>query len=107
VGVSKVEAAHPVFDVVIKENGTIKPLMYPDFSQTGRRQEIAEVYFFEGSLYISDVTTLLNRKSFYHDRTLAYIVPRYKSLEIDEMIDFLFAETILNNIDQIKSNSHQ
>ncbi|MCX5831436.1 MAG: acylneuraminate cytidylyltransferase family protein [Deltaproteobacteria bacterium] len=105
VGVSKVEAAHPAFDVVIKETGTIKPFMYPDFSQAVRRQDIADIYFFEGSLYISDTETLLEKSSFYHDRTLPYIVPRYKSLEIDEQIDFLFAETILNNIEKINNNA--
>ena len=105
VGVSKVEAAHPAFDVVIRENGTIKPLMYPDFSRAVRRQEITDVYFFEGSLYISDTEVLLKKKSFYHDRTLPYIVPRYKSLEIDEQIDFIYAEAILNNLEKIKKQA--
>lgn len=105
VGVCKVEATHPAFDVVIKENGTIKPFMSRDFSQTGRRQDLSDLYFFEGSLYISDTAVLLERKSFYHERTLPYIVPRYKSLEIDEQIDFIFAEATLNNLDKIKNRS--
>jgi len=105
VGVCKVEATHPAFDVVIKENGTIKPFMFQDFSQTGRRQDLTDLYFFEGSLYISDTAVLLSKKSFYHERTLPYIVPRYKSLEIDERIDFIFAEATLNNLDKIKNRS--
>lgn len=104
VGVSKVEAAHPAFDVIIRKNGTIKPLMYPDFSHAVRRQDITDIYFFEGSLYISDTTVLLEKRSFYHDRTLPYIVPRYKSLEIDEQIDFIYAESILKNLDIIKKS---
>jgi N-acylneuraminate cytidylyltransferase/CMP-N,N'-diacetyllegionaminic acid synthase len=79
--------------------------MYPDFSQAVRRQDITDIHFFEGSLYISDAETLLKKRSFYHDRTLAYIVPRYKSLEIDEHIDFLFVEAILNNLEKIKNNA--
>lgn len=103
VSVCKVEVAHPFFDVIVRDNGTIKPFMYPNFSQACRRQDITELYFFEGSLYISDVNTLVKERTFYHNRTLAYIVPRYKSLEIDEKIDLILAEAILNNIEKIKN----
>ena len=67
-----------------------------------RRQEIKELYFFEGSVYISDIQVLLKEKSFYHDRTLPFVVPRWKSLEIDEIIDLLTAETVLKNLSLIK-----
>lgn len=103
VSVCKVEAAHPFFDVIVRGNGTIKPFMYPNFSHACRRQDITELYFFEGSIYISDVSTLIKERTFYHNRTLAYIVPRYKSLEIDEKIDLILADAILNNIEKIKN----
>jgi len=107
VGVCKVEATHPAFDVVINDNGTLKPFMYDDFSRPLRRQDISDLYFFEGSLYISDTEVLLREKTFYHDRTLPYIMPRYKSLEIDEQIDFIFVEAVLNNIEIIKRINDQ
>lgn len=102
VGVSEVVAAHPVFDVEIRENGLIKPYMHENFSFAGRRQEITPLYFFEGSLYISDVSVLLEQKSFYHERTLAYAVPKWKSFEIDDLVDFICVEAIMKNIHQIK-----
>jgi len=104
VGVCKVEAAHPVFDVVINEKGLIEPYLNKDFSMAGRRQDITPLYFFEGSLYISDIMVLLDKKSFYHDRTLPYIVPRYKSIEIDELLDLVCAEAIMKNIESIKKS---
>ena len=96
VGVAKVEATHPVFDVRINDGGLIEPYATENFS-TFRRQEIEDLYHFEGSLYISDTKVLLKEKTFYHERTLPYIVPRWKSLEIDEMVDMITAEALINN----------
>ena len=71
-------------------------------SKVFRRQEIEELFFFEGSIYVSDIEVLLKEKGFYHDRTLPFVVPRWKSLEIDEIIDLLTAETVLKNLSLIK-----
>ena len=98
VGVSKVEAAHPLFDVKINKQGLIVPYT-GEFSTPKRRQEIDELYFFEGSLYISDVEVLLKQETFYHNRTLPYEVPKWKAIEIDELVDFICAEAIMNNIE--------
>ena len=96
VGVAKVEIAHPVFDVRINDRGLIEPYAAESFS-TFRRQEIEDLYHFEGSLYISDTKVLFKEKTFYHERTLPYIVPRWKSLEIDEMVDMITAEALIDN----------
>lgn len=42
-----------------------------------RRQD---VYFFEGTIYISKTDVLLNKKTFYHENTIGYVVPKYKSM---------------------------
>ena len=96
IGVSKVEAAHPVFDVEIGNNGLIKPYIDEKF-KFYRRQDIKELYFFEGTIYVSLISALIDKKSFYHERTLPYFVPRWKSIEIDEEIDMIFAEAIIKN----------
>ena len=96
VGVSKVESTHPVFDVSINNDGLIYPYVGGAF-KVFRRQEVEELYFFEGSVYVSDIQILLKKKSFYHGRTLPYIVPRWKSLEIDEMVDMITAEALIKN----------
>ena len=106
VGVSKVEATHPVFDVSINKAGLIRPYMGKSFKQF-RRQEIEELYFFEGSVYVSDIQVLLKEKGFYHDRTLPFVVPRWKSLEIDEIIDLLTAETVIKNLSLIKKGYYE
>lgn len=95
VGISRVEAAHPEYDVLMDAQGVIRPYAAPDFSSLRRRQEIAELYFLEGSLYASDVPVFLQRGSFYHARTLGYPVPRWQSLEVDEEMDLICIEALL------------
>ena len=102
VGVSKVVSSHPVFDVRIDSNGLIRPFLDKGFVSPTRRQDLDELYFFEGSLYISDTRVLLAQRRFYHDRTLAYMVPKWKSFEIDDFVDFVCVEAIMNNLDKIR-----
>lgn len=101
VGISRVESTHPEYDVRLGEDGLISPFMASNFKSLKRRQEIEVLHFLEGSLYITATTALRANRSFYHDRTLGYEVPRWKSVEIDELVDFLFVETLLSNLNQL------
>lgn len=105
VGVSEVVSTHPVFDARINQEGLITPYVGEDFSGAGRRQDIEKLYFFEGSLYISDVKTLLEKQTFYHSRTLSYIVPNWKAFEVDDMVNLICIEAIMKNLDLIKGKN--
>ena len=96
VSVSKLEATHPEFNVVIdKDSGFISKAFGGSEFSGFRRQDINDIYFFDGTIYIAEAEAFLERKTFFHDLTLAYIVPRWKSLEIDELPDLICAEALL------------
>lgn len=94
VGICKVENVHPNFLAHKHETKFITPYKKNMFIFK-RRQEIEDLYFFEGSLYISYINAFVNKKSFYHDKTLGYEVPKYKSFEVDDIIDFKIIETLM------------
>lgn len=104
VGISRVEAAHPEYDVKLDAAGLIRPYAAADFRSLRRRQEIDELYFLEGSVYVSEVAAFLRTGSFYHERTLGYAVPRWKSLEIDDFFDLVCAEALLARRDEIHAH---
>ena len=79
--------------IVYRHNDFIHPYENTDFSPL-RRQDIKPVYFFEGSLYISLTTALLEHKNFYHELTLGFEVPKWKSFEIDDEDDFAIIQTL-------------
>lgn len=97
VGVSVIEATHPEYAVKKLNKDIIKPAFSDDFSSLRRRQEIEKLFFLDGTLYASDVSVLREKMSFYHSRTMGYEVPRWKSLEVDEIMDFICIEAILSN----------
>lgn len=103
IGVCKVEANHPSFLAKINNSGLLIPYDRESFSSPIRRQELEELYFFEGSLYLSKISKIKSARSFVHERTLPYVVPKWKSLEIDEYSDLLIAEIFYNNYIKNKS----
>ncbi len=93
VGVSLSEAAHPSFLIELS-NGFLSFVSKGQRSSVVRRQDLEDLYFYDGSLYISEVDKYLE-KEFYHENTIGYIVPKWKSLEIDDMDDFIMVEAMM------------
>ena len=99
--VSRVEATHPAYDVKINGKGLLVP--YGNvFTKAVRRQDLEALYFFEGTIYLSEIEALLKKRAFYHERTLAYVVPRWKAFEIDELMDLYCVEAVMKRLKEIK-----
>lgn len=96
VGIAQLEASHPEYSIRMRADGVIQPYAAPAFSALKRRQDIDELYYLEGSLYISDVQVFLQKGSFYHERTMGYRVPRWKAFEVDNLVDFICIEALLS-----------
>jgi N-acylneuraminate cytidylyltransferase len=60
-----------------------------------RRQDLPKVYALNGAVYIAQVEWLLNNRSFITDETHAYIMPKERSVDIDDEMDFKLAEFLL------------
>lgn len=96
VSVAKLESGHPEFNIVIeKPAGFIRKIDGSANFMAIRRQDLKDVYFFDGTIYCSEINSYLLKKTFYHDTTLAYPVPKWKSIEIDDLSDFICAEALL------------
>ncbi len=94
VGIAKTEDQNPAFLIEKDSKNFIQG--YEDKGMTVlRRQDIKDVYFFEGTIYVSKTKTLLNKETFYHENTIGFEVPKYKSLEIDDIDDFVMVEAVM------------
>lgn len=60
-----------------------------------RRQDIPKVYRLNGAIYISKVGNILKNRTWYTNNTLGYIMDRISSIDIDDIIDFKFAEFLM------------
>lgn len=106
ISVGEMVSSHPAFAVRCTKNGLIVPYEARNFSLLPRRQDVEPVFGLDGSLYLSNVAAYRRHQSFCHARTLAHVMPAYKSPEVDSLLDFLFIETILNNMDQLRETDH-
>lgn len=98
VGVGIVESQHPSFCVGLTENGFIRS--ENDFKVL-RRQDIKPLYYYEGSVYISEIHTFRQKRNFYHQDTLGHIFPKWKTFEIDDIADFIIVEALLKNKEKL------
>lgn len=93
VSVCRSDSVHPAFMFSATQSGHLRP--YLAESPDGlRRQDVEPLFHLEGSLYMSTVESLRKRKSFYHEDTIYYEVEKWKSLEIDNIVDFEMVEAI-------------
>ncbi|RTZ61353.1 MAG: acylneuraminate cytidylyltransferase family protein [Gammaproteobacteria bacterium] len=84
VSVSPVEKKCSDFLVSVDEKGFLKQAPAKD-----------GLFYLNGNLYIATIDSLKAKKSFFHDKTLAFVLPKWQAVDIDDIYDFLFAEAIL------------
>lgn len=101
VGVAEVELSHPSFCVKIGENKLISPYLGKSFSAPVRRQDVSQLHYFEGTLYISTIDSIKHHQSFHHDSTMPYLVPKWKAFEVDTLTDFICIEAIMKNKEKL------
>lgn len=96
VSLTKVIDQHPSFLYSINKRNILKPYIKSKKLYL-RRQDISLLYYLEGSIYISKVSTLLKEKTWYHKKTQGFLVDKWKSLEIDDIDDFKLAKFYMKN----------
>ena len=95
VSVVKSELSHPSFLFEMYEK-LLKS--YNDNNNVVRRQDLNDLYYPEGSIYICEIETYKKTKTFYNDNfTVGFEIPYWKSFEIDTIEDFFIIESLMKN----------
>jgi N-acylneuraminate cytidylyltransferase/CMP-N,N'-diacetyllegionaminic acid synthase len=102
IGISLMETQHPAFAVTRNDEGFIAPMSGSSFGTMPRRQDLHPLYALDGSLYLSSVEAMYNEKTFCHSKTIGMVFDRYKSLEVDDLLDFVCIEAILQHHGRLK-----
>ena len=95
VSVTEAEATHPSYLFSI-EAESLKPMLENQPNGVRRQDLQGRYYFIEGSVYASTVDALREFRGFHHEHTAPWVVERYKSIEIDELCDFIMAESLMS-----------
>tara|TARA_B100002052_G_C15885205_1_gene601212 strand:+ start:785 stop:1480 length:696 start_codon:yes stop_codon:yes gene_type:complete len=94
ISVTNVEGNHPARMKYIENNILIDPL-FCEKKENQNRQELKEMFIRNGAIYLARRKVLLNR-SFKGKKSLALIMSKNASVNIDTKDDFEFAEYIYN-----------
>lgn len=79
------------------EDGRLSPLI-PHETLPPRRQDLPVTYSVNGAVYVASVPWFLQKKTFFSPETIGYVMPRKRSLDIDDALDFAVADMILSGL---------
>lgn len=103
--VSVGEAKHSPYWSFKIEDKYLKPIFGEKYLKM-RRQELPKVYVPNGAIYISTTETLYKYKSFYCSKTIPYVMPWERSVDIDDEIDFILAELLIKRYGTDQDSKH-
>ena len=75
-----------------------------ELSRSANRQELPRTYKFDGSMvYVIKTKVFLKHKSFLAGKLVAYEIPRWRAVDLDEPQDFVVGELLFNNFVTLKN----
>lgn len=86
----------PFWFYSVNDDERLKPLMDPAFA-TKRRQDLPSMYVLNGALYIVRTAWLKQNECLIDGHTLAYQMPKERSVDIDTAFDLKIAEMYLSD----------
>ncbi|MED2256176.1 cytidylyltransferase domain-containing protein [Brevibacillus parabrevis] len=81
----------------ISENGLLKSVINIE-KQFFRRQDIPPVFSLNGAVYMADSNWLQKTQSFLEQETVGYVMPKERSIDIDNEMDIVFFEALISQM---------
>ncbi len=87
----------------LSDVGSLQLVSSEEFLKSSNRQELPKTYKCDGSMvYVIKTSIFLEKKTFLPPRTLGYVIPRWRAVDLDEPEDFIVGELIYKNRNKIK-----
>ena len=84
----------PLYCYQLPKNKLLSKVL--DFeNENKRRQDIKPYYAMNGAIYLASVDSFLKTKDIYKNKCYAYVMQKKESIDIDDLLDFKFAESII------------
>lgn len=92
ISVVNFEKCHPLYARKIVD-GALQPFL--PGAPVSRRQELDPVYGNNGAIYLTRTRTIIREASLYGNRSIPYVMPHERSLDIDTELDLRLASFLL------------
>ena len=87
----------PYFNMVKESSNNLIELVNKPDNSISRRQDAPEVYDITTVVYVANVEFIMKNNNLFDGMVTSIEVPKHRAVDIDDMYDFNFAESILNN----------
>ena len=94
IGVCEVDHP-PMWSNTLTSSGSMEH--FAEIGRAARRQDLEQYYRINGAIYLTRVASFRSTDTLYNDRCFAYVMPKERSVDIDDAFDFLLAEAIIKN----------
>lgn len=95
--ISICEADHsPLLTNTLDTSLSMEKFIVPEYNM--RRQDLPKYYRINGAIYISKLDYFLEKKSFYGQKSFAYVMDKKSSIDVDIEIDAKIAEFLLKEM---------
>ena len=88
-----VPATHPYWMYRLESDESLVPLI--DTPMIACRQDLPSIYAMNGALYYGESSWLRKHRTFVTNRTLGFIMPPQRSVDLDTPLDWRLAELLL------------
>jgi len=86
---------HPLWANILPEDRCMKDFIRKEIINKNR-QELPVFYRLNGAIYLTYCNYIKERKSFFGKEAFAYIMPKSRSMDIDDEVDFKLAEILMD-----------
>lgn len=86
----------PLWCNILPADGSLENFLDNDLVNLPR-QNLPSYYRINGAIYIMDTNHLMSNGNIYSDQCYSVIMPKEKSIDIDDSIDFQIAEVLMKN----------
>ena len=87
----------PYFNMVKESSNNLIELVNKPANLISRRQDAPEVFDITTVVYVANVEFIMKNNSLFDGTVTSIEIPKHRAVDIDDMYDFNFAESILNN----------
>ena len=96
--ISVTEAHYPIdWNLKIKKNYLLKKFDNK-FKNIKNRQKLKPTIIPNGGIYIFKKAMIMKQRDYYSKKTFGYLMPKKRSIDIDDYIDFFLAKSIFDKV---------
>ena len=88
----------PYFNMVQEVDNNLIELVNKPSNSISRRQDAPKVFDITTVAYVADVEFIMKSHNLFDGTVTSIEVPKHRSIDIDDIYDFNFAESILNSL---------